>query len=577
MNSSIASSQTLHGEAALAAAIRIRRKRAEKHRAKHAALIREWAEDFTGFAAELDVVDKGGNRVPVRPTAMLTAFEAERTGWDVVLKPRQVYFTTWELVRDIHYFLVRPNANVVIICQTVEDDIVVKEIARRIQVMFGLDLPEEYRRETRAGLLGKHPELDVWEKSETEWRFGSARLSVRDAGGTKKSAEAKHRGPTIHRLHITELSSFAYADETWKSLLETVPKSNPHAEIVIESTARGAAGRFYRLYQDAKKGASSFKAHFFRWLSHREYRLPLEPGETIRAETPREKEMVKKYRASAEQVKWYRAKCADAVSQDVVDQEYPIDEETCWLSAGRLYLHKERIKELLTLTRDPVRIEDLPSSVPDPAMKYELRIWKEPHARDTYVVIADPSEGVVGGDPCAAAIYHRATGEHVASIHGLWRTHEFAALLDKIGRRYNNALLVVERVNHGHAVLNALLRLEIREDEETKRPPYPNVYHDEDGKPGWKTGQVPRSTAMENFEESVRLGTWSSPDRDALVEMQKFIINEDGKPEAAPGEHDDRVLVHVIGWKILSVPIPRKPGTGNGGSRYGGGDGRGFY
>lgn len=526
---------------------------------------------------ELDIIDKDGNRVPVRPTAILSAFDVERSGWDIVLKPRQVFFTTWELAHDIHYFLTHPGAQVVVVCQSDAEDIAIKELSRRIKVMLGTDEAAKADPEARRGLLGKHPTLGVREISLTSWAFGEARLSIRGAGASAKAAEKKHRGGTIHRLHITEISSFEFAEETMNALLDCVPKSNPNAEVVIESTPRGAAGLFYRFYQDAKRGASSFKAHFFRWLSHREYRTKLEPGEVIRATTPREREMVAKYKATAEQVKWYRAKVADKGNQELADQEYPMDEETCWLTMGRQFLDVERTKILLSESADPIRIEKLTSSVPDPAVRCELRVWKEPYLRDAYVIVADPSEGVTGGDPCAAAIYHRKTGEHVASIHGLWRTHEFAAVLDKIGRRYNTALIVVERVNHGHAVLNALLRLEIREDDENQRDPYPLIYHDDDDKPGWKTGQVPRATAMENFEQAHRSGQWKSPDRDALDEMQRFVVGPTGKPEAAKGAHDDRVLTHVIMWAILSRPMTGGVRSGKSSYRYADEGGRGVY
>lgn len=552
--------------------------RAEKARAAHANLIETWTEDFVGFAAELDVIDKDGDRIPIRPTPILSAFEDERTGWDIVLKPRQIFFTTWELARDLHYFLTVPNANVVVICQSDKDNVVVKELSARVRVMLGFDVEAVERVERKLGLLGKHPELDIEERSETSWRFGTARLVIRGAGATKVAAEKKHRGATVHRMHITEMSSFEYASEMWKSLLESVPRSNDRAEMVIESTPRGAGGLFYRLYQGAKKRLGSFKSHFFRWLSQREYRMRLAPGEKIRPQTPRERELATKHKASAEQIKWYRAKCADADSQDAINQEYPLDEETCWISGGRLYFHKARIAELLTLTTDPIRTETLATSVADPSIEPRLLVWEEPKRRDEYVLIADPSEGVIGGDPCAAAIYHRESGRHVASIHGLWRTHEFAAVLDTVGRRYNDAMIVVERANHGHAVLNALLRLEVRRDNDTPREPYPHVFHDEDEKAGWKTGQVPRATAVESFEAAVRSGEWESPDRDALNEMQRFILSKTGKPEAPPGEHDDRVLVHVIGWRVLSRPITQSPSTGDqSGYRYGSQEGRGFY
>jgi hypothetical protein len=507
---------------------------------------------------------------------MLAQFEAQRSGRDIVLKPRQVFFTTWECARDLWWLLTQDASHTVILAPSDSENYAIREVATRVEVMLGLD-NESWRHGD--GLVGRHPWLaDLLRWEEGELRFGAARLEIKGAGAAASAARKVGRSGTVHRLHVTEISSFEFAEITWTSIHPTVPSGGDRNEITIESTAQGAGGLFFALYHDAKAGRNSFRTFFFAWVRHAEYGLALERGEKVEPKTPRERELLRKHRASPEQIKWYRAKVADLGSQDKADQEYPLDEETCWLVAGRLFFDAERIKVLLTETRDPARVEKLRSSVPDPAARNELRVWKEPFQRDAYVVVADPSEGVVDGDPCAAAVYHRATGEHVATLHGLWRTHEFATHLDRLGRRYNNALMVVERANHGNAVLNALLRLGVREDEEERRPAYPAVYEDEDGKPGWKTGEVPRATAAEALEEAVRSGAWKSPCRLSVAEMQRFVINKKGKPEAGAGAHDDLVLVHVIGWTILSRPIQRRPATGKSDLRYASAEGgRGFY
>lgn len=569
------------------------RERRRRHRARlreHTKTLDAWGKDFVSFAAELDVIDKDGIRVRVRPTAMLSAFEAQRTGRDIVLKPRQVFFTTWELARDLLWLLTRNAAHVVVLAPSDSENYAIRELVQRVNVMLGFDSPG-----SGAGLVGRHPWLapnqaagrppgnDPLRWEDGELRFGPARMEIKGAGATSAAAKKVGRSGTVQRLHITEISSFEFANDTWTAIEPTVPTGLVN-EISIESTPQGAAGLFHKLYHDAKARKNSFTTFFFAWMRHQEYRARLEPGETVRATTPREKEMVRKYGASAQQVKWYRAKVADK-GQSSADQEYPMDEETCWLIAGRLFFDAERTKLLMTETRDPVRIEVLQSSVPDPGMKHELLVWKEPYQRDEYVVIGDPSEGIVGGDPCAAAVYHRSSGEHVATLHGLWRTHEFAGHLDRLGRRYNNALMVIERVNHGHAVLNALLRLRVKEDGETeeqtndeKRKAYPNVFHDADDKAGWKTGEIPRATAAEAFEAAYRTGAWHSPCRMSLVECQHFVVNKAGKPEAAAGANDDLVLVHVIGHSILSRPRAPRPRTGPSDSRYASDEGgRGFY
>lgn len=520
-----------------------------------------WADDFPGFAALLDIVPKEGSRQKLRPNAIQTAFEVSRSGRDIVLKPRQVGLTTWELARDIWFFLTRQGARVMIVCQSDKDNEAINGISAKIRLMF----------ESLAA-AGVH--VPFRSESSTQWVLAGrgSSLHLTGAGASEKAAAKKGRGGTIHRLHVTELAFFDYPKITMNALMECVSNADD-TEIVIESTANGAAGLFHDSYQDAVAGKTGYRPHFFRWMSQPEYATPLEPGETITPQTPREAEMVKKHGATSEQVKWFRGKVADKGSQDLVDQEYPTDPETCWLTAGRVFLNVERTKVLLTESCDPLIVEALAG----PA-KNHLHIWALPNGRDAYVIIADPSEGI-GGDPGAGAVYHRDTGEHVASIHGQFPTWEFARELATLGHRYNDAEIVVERNNHGHAVLQALEHGQVVIDDEgntVEGQRYPNIYVGVDGRLGWVSTPVSRATAVEAFESAHRTSEWSSPDREALNEMLKFVVWPDGKPRAANGAHDDRVMTHVVAQFVLSRPRPgpAKVVTGSG-SRFGDSD-RGF-
>ena len=58
------------------------------------------------------------------------------------------------------------------------------------------------------------------------------------------------------------------------------------------------------------------------------------------------------------------------------------------------------------------------------------------------------------------------------------------------------------------------------------------------------------------FEDAVRKGLWISSDRRLLTQMRNFIVAPDGKPQAAPGEHDDLVIAAAIGWTVRSRTQP---------------------
>lgn len=507
-----------------------RRLTARVTREQLAERIAAFAADFVGFAALLDVVTKEGVRIKIRPSAMILAFEAERDGWDIVLKPRQVFMTTWELARDIWYFLVYVGARVGIICQSDKKDRAINEVSDRLTTMI-----ESLRKEW--------PECPIDKKSSTEWTRSddpSAKLMIAGAGASADTADKVFRGAMLHRLHITELAFFEYPELTLNSVNESVPRTAPNSEFIIESTANGAAGPFFEKWQLAKTADSSasHKPTFLRWLDHYEYCLPLEPGEVIKPETKREAEIVKAG-ATPEQLKWYRFKATDKKGggQSKMDQEYPVDESTCWLVDGRVFFDREKVITLRESTRDPAYRE----------FGDDIRIWKKAVPGREYVIPADPSEGT-GGDPGAALVYDRATGEHVATLHGQFPTREMGRRLGDLGKTYNYALLAVERNNHGVAVLDALAAWKAKPDALDEG--YPNIYFGEDGKAGFWSSATSRTSALEKFEEEVRSG-FTTPDLRLVEEMLLFIV-KDGKPQAARGAHDDLVLAAAIGRYVLA-------------------------
>src|SRR5690606_13494558 len=108
----------------------------------------------------------------------------------------------------------------------------------------------------------------------------------------------------------------------------------------------------------------------------------------------------------------------------------------------------------------------------------------------------------------------------------------------EIAKRYNEARIVVERNNHGHAVLQAI-------DRESR---YRRVFKDpRDGRPGWYSTEVSRSAALDAFEDAHRKGIWTTDDRDPLAELLTFVVDKKGKAAAATGAHDDLTMAAVIG------------------------------
>src|SRR5262249_60252225 len=97
-----------------------------------------------------------------------------------------------------------------------------------------------------------------------------------------------------------------------------------------------------------------------------------------------------------------------------------------------------------------------------------------PGPRRRSVTGAAPAGGNPTSHDSALAVLDRESGEEVAALAGKIQPAVLGAHIDAVGRWYNRAEVMVERNNHGHAVLMGL-----REHSKLRRLPGP------DGNDGW--------------------------------------------------------------------------------------------
>ncbi len=487
-----------------------------------AEFLRYCLSDFRRFCGLIRIVDKSGRRIPFRLNDIQKTYCSEQTQRDVVLKPRQIGFTTLEQVRDVYSFLTKPGSRVVTTCQSLSDHSPKLTLAKNYMGIF--------RSLQEAGIS-----IPFTSESSGYWAISSrdSTLSILEAGASQASAEKKGRAGTVTRLHSTETAFYEYAESTLNALLECVPGPEHGSEVVFESTPNGASGVFYQQCRDAQSAKSGYRLHFYPWFAQREYALRLEPGETVAPRSEREQELLSRYSVSPEQLKWYQRKLADkSGNQDKMDQEYPSDPHTCFLVSGRNFFDGITVARLLQGAALPQERRE----------KGNVSIWIGAEPGRRYIISADPSEGV-GGDPGAAVVY-RDDGVHCATIHGQLPTWEMARILVELGKYYNWAVLIPERNNHGHAVIQAIVR-------EHK---YKRVYVHSDKKYGWPTDSATRPMMLDELEDAVRSGKWTTRDQRILDELQHFKVNDVGKPEAEKGHHDDLVMASAIGKAVLNRP-----------------------
>lgn len=497
---------------------------------------------FDSFCGLLQIRTKDGGqrRQQMLLTGLQRKYNAARTSRDIVLKPRQIYFTTLESARDLWWFLTKPGARVVVVCQSQTDMAALNDLGEKFRIFF--DSLQ------RVGL-----KLDLGRDAGSAWTLPArdSTLRIIQAGASEASASKKGRGGTVNRLHVSEAAFFERPEDTFNSLMESVPKEG--SEVVNESTPNGASGFYYDQWCAACEGRSVYTPHFFEWWTHPEYNMALAPGETFEPATKLEQALFARG-VSAECLKWYRWKIAEkGGNADLVAQEYPSDPDSCFLLSGRCFFDTKLIAEgLIEAVEAPIaqhiRSDGARGQVVAGVEIPALRVWHEPVRGQSYVVPIDASEGT-GGDAGAAMVLERGTGRHMATLWGQFRPWELAKYSVSLAKRYNNALIAPERNNHGGTVIRAI------EAEQH----YANVFRDRDDKFGFLTSEVSRTPILDTLEQAHRSGAFRTNDRHLLVEMRTFTVNDRGRAEAAPGKKDDLVMTAAIGWDVI---CRAQPGSG---------------
>jgi hypothetical protein len=174
----------------------------------------------------------------------------------------------------------------------------------------------------------------------------------------------------------------------------------------------------------------------------------------------------------------------------------------------------------------PFRPHQKPPAIPG------LVVYAPPVPGRRYVVGADPAEGNPTSDPSALEVVDVDSGEEVASLAGRFEPATFAAHVDTVGLWYNGAAVLVERNNHGHAVLlwlsenSGLLRL-----------------CGDDQRPGWNTTTKSKALLYDRAGAALR-------DGEAIIHsLETFsqLASIEGTTQRAPaGQHDDRAVAFVL-------------------------------
>ncbi len=474
---------------------------ASNERAARLACARSPAYFLDHYASIYDSVSRDWTRFALWP-AQVTALDAiESSRRTVILKARQLGASWLCVGYALWLMLFRPAATVLLFSR--RDEEAVHLLNFRLRGMLER-LPES--------LAGIGPERDS--AHELRLANGSLALAFPTTGGRSYSAT------------LALVDEADYAGDLDALLNAVKPTVDAGGQLVLLSTAdkRRPDSAFKRIYRAAERGSNGWTPVFLPWHAHPDRSPEWYAAQEIdiRARTGSLDDLHQEYPADAFQ----------ALAPRSQDKFFPEEWlRACWQAAG----------------------EETEGGADAPAIP-GLRIHRPPDASSDYVVGADPAEGNPHSDESAAVVLDCATGEQVATLGLRCDPALFAAHLDALGRYYNDASLLVERNNHGHAVI-----LWLREFSSL------TLLRGRDGQPGWIMTGASKPLAFDVAGRALRDRAVTLRDEQTLYQLSAI----DGATLAAPpGRHDDRAIACVLAINALersagevypTVTIPPAP------------------
>ena len=372
----------------------------------------------------------------------------------------------------------------------------------------------------------------------------TSRYSLLTAG----SPEAG-RGTTPTILHASEVAFWTHDEKILSGLFQGVSNS-PGTEVILESTANGAEGEFYKLWQKAVEGYDSgdseYMPIFCPWFITSEYSM--KPPEDFKL-TLEEQEYKDKYDLTDDQIYWRRLKINEGGTFKF-RQEYPAIPEEAFLTSGSNVFDQEKVREYVPMKPEASRIFNGITKTfdEDPYARGELEIWQYPGFEDEFCIGADVSMGI--GQDYSTAVVMNSRQEVVALYrNNLLDPDSFGDLLFYLGRYYNNCLMAVENNNMGTTTVNRLERMS-----------YPNLYHrfrkttthsDPVLEAGWKTTGASKPVIIGHLKRAIEEHDIIIPSKVILRELRDYIMERTGKTNAMRGSHDDTVIATAICLEVL--------------------------
>lgn len=195
------------------------------------------------------IVDKTGQRVRFEPNAAQLKYLQGCTNSDLILKARQLGFTTLMCLIGLDEAVFLDDYAVGIIAHTINDANTIFDT----KVKYPYDNLPEGIRENRAAIND---------------RAGMLKFS----NGSSIRVATSARSGTLQRLHVSEFGKICaqYPKKAKEIVTGSFPAVGDNPK-TLESTAEGQEGYFFQYCEEAMRGEGSFRFHFYPWWGDPNY------------------------------------------------------------------------------------------------------------------------------------------------------------------------------------------------------------------------------------------------------------------------------------------------------------------
>lgn len=446
--------------------------------------------NYKASISKFNIVDKSGQVVPFHVNSFQQKFIEGMTGKDIILKSRQIGFSSLILGLFTLDFLLKENSRSVCISHDAPS-------AQRLldRVKYFLKSAEE---------KGLAIDLKYNSRSELVNADKNSTFYIGAAG-----SKSFGRGDTLTNLHLSEFAFYPDPEHLLASVLQAVV---PSGRVIIESTANGS-NYFKTYWEKTKRGETGFACHFF--------------GN-----------------------EFYSQAFLDQKRQELGDelfhQEYPSTDNEAFILSGDCFFDKTKLSQSLERVQPLFDMQR--------TFAYPVRWYRDLIGREQLVLAADPAEGGDScalvllskerGDVVAEAAFKAEStilgnlcndlGRFVFEKTGFYPTIA-------IEKNTGTAALYVLRESNYPRLYQMPSNLVSVEDKRASNY-------------GWSTNAQSRPKMLDDLALAIREETIHIPSKPIIDQLFSFIRHpKTGRPEAASGSHDDLVMSLAIAWQLYQL------------------------